>query len=122
MSEAELWQAQSRRDLAAAQALLPAGLHGHAAFHLQQAAEKALKALVIAKQNRLPRTHDLVILAQQAQVTLHPAEMDQLEELNVLYTSTRYPGDWGLLPDGQPSPAQLAHYASLAEKLLQVPV
>ena len=47
--------------------------------------------------------------------------MDQLEELNVLYTSTRYPGDWGLLPDGQPAPAQLAHSASLAEKLLHVP-
>ena len=119
MNEAEVWQVQAHRDLAAARALLASGLYGHAAFHLQQAVEKALKALVIGYANRIPRTHDLVVLAQQAQVALDQAELDQLEELNVLYTSARYPGDWGLLPEGQPAPAQIESYAVLAEKLLR---
>ena len=52
-------------------------------------------------------------------MALDQAELDQLEELNVLYTSARYPGDWGLLPEGQPAPAQIESYAVLAEKLLR---
>lgn len=59
------------------------------AFHLYQAAEKALKALVIAETGDYPRTHDLLMLYEQSDA---PAEhYDALKYLNPAYTATRYP-------------------------------
>lgn len=118
MSEIELWRDQAGRDLAAAHALLESGLHGHAAFHIQQAIEKALKSLVIARSKQLLRTHDLVVLAEKSGQTLEADEQTKLEELNVLYTDSRYPGQWGLLPEGQPSAVQLEGYLALAKRIL----
>jgi HEPN domain-containing protein len=118
MSEAQLWRTQASRDLSAARTLLGGGVHGHAAFHAQQVIEKTLKSVIIGETRTLPRTHDLVVLAEKSAVPLAPEEVTLLEELNVLYTSARYPGEWGLLPEGQPSAAQVAGYLRLAETLL----
>jgi hypothetical protein len=52
-------------------------------------------------------------------VALDQAELDQLEELNVLYTSARYPDDWGLRPEGQPDPTQIESYLVFAQNLLR---
>ena len=45
--EVEWWFHQAKRDLAMAERPLEAGLHEGAAYHSHQAAEKALKSLVI---------------------------------------------------------------------------
>lgn len=54
--EAGWWLATARGDLEAARVLLRSGQHNLAAFHAQQAAEKALKA-VLAEAGRLFRGH-----------------------------------------------------------------
>ena len=45
--EVEWWFHQAKRDLAMAERPLEAGLHEGAAYHSHQAAEKALKSLVV---------------------------------------------------------------------------
>ena len=54
------WQRKAGSDLAAAEICLQAGRGLDAAcFHCQQAAEKALKAFLISRDEDYPRTHDL---------------------------------------------------------------
>lgn len=65
-----------------------------AAFHAQQAAEKALKALLITEANGFPKTHDLLALVER----LPPKYVDafdssSLNELNPWAIQGRYPAD-----------------------------
>ena len=57
---ARAWHRKAASDLAAVEACLQAerGLDA-ACFHCQQAAEKALKAFLISRDQEFPRTHDL---------------------------------------------------------------
>jgi HEPN domain-containing protein len=103
--EVEQWLTFAKADLRAARLLLsdvevPARI---ACFHAQQAAEKAIKAVLIAQQTPFRKTHDVLVLAG-----LLPAEL--IEELHstdpvVLQqwaVDGRYPGD---LPDATPTEA-----------------
>lgn len=119
MSEAEIWRAHAANDLTAVRVLLEGGLNGLAAFHAQQAVEKALKARLLAGRGQLPRIHDLVVLGEQCELVFTEEEVNWLEELNVLYTSARYPGGWGVLPGGQPSAEEIWNYIAFAERLLK---
>jgi HEPN domain-containing protein len=65
------------------------------AFHSQQAAEKALKAVLVLQQIDFPRTHDLGLLLEMCSAagcteteTLQPAT-----GLTRYAVATRYPGD-----------------------------
>lgn len=65
-----------------------------AGFHLQQAAEKALKAILVAHGRPPPRTHDLGLLVEAAE-TFAPALggwADRLLSLGDFAVSHRYPG------------------------------
>ncbi len=57
------WLEKARRDLAAAERLLD--MPDYSAFHAQQAAEKALKALLVALGERPPRTHNIGLLLEK---------------------------------------------------------
>jgi HEPN domain-containing protein len=66
-----------------------------ATFHAQQCAEKYLKALLVARGQRFPRTHDLaalhdLCLQSDLQVSI---ELEQIERLNAYAVQVRYPGD-----------------------------
>lgn len=65
-------------------------------FLSQQAAEKALKALMEARQVSVPRTHDLALLAEKLQV-LVPVEAiaDAALLLSIYGVGPRYPGPAG---------------------------
>ena len=65
-----------------------------ACFHAQQAAEKAIKALLIAHQTRFPHVHDLVELAGLLPEAggVGASERD-LEDLSLWAIEPRYPGD-----------------------------
>ena len=66
-----------------------------ATFHAQQCAEKYLKALLVARDQVFPRTHDLAALHDlciQADLRVG-VELDQLERLNAYAVQMRYPGD-----------------------------
>jgi HEPN domain-containing protein len=64
--EAAAWLRRAREDLRAAEVDLAAEppLLADAAFHCQQAVEKALKGLLARHDHVFPRTHDLAQLAR----------------------------------------------------------
>jgi HEPN domain-containing protein len=107
MSERELdepvryWLELALEDLEAARYLAadPALAARLAAGLAQQAAEKALKAVIAASGREPPRSHDLVALAHGARavVTLTVDE-DALRILTDAHTQSRYPepGDSGV--------------------------
>lgn len=92
--EARLWLAKAAEDIAGARVLLAGGLIAPAAFHVQQATEKALKALLVAAAEDVRRVHDITTLA--ALVRPHWPELlpspFPLIAANEWYVVTRYPG------------------------------
>ena len=74
-----------------------------AAFHAQQAVEKIFKAVVEEYSLNFLKTHDLIKLYGHIENKIKlDIDFEILKMLNGLYTSSRYPGDLGLLPNGKP--------------------
>ena len=73
--------------------MLLAQIPGQAGFHIQQAVEKTLKALLIAKRQDIRKTHDVALLAALAR-PFWPDLLPQpfgLGRLTEWYLSSRYP-------------------------------
>lgn len=91
--EAQRWLAKADEDLAAAHRLLPE-IVNQAAFHVQQAMEKTLKALMVAKRQEIRKTHDISLLMSLVR-PLWPDLIPQrfsIAELTEWYLVSRYPG------------------------------
>ena len=89
-ASAEVWWRQAAHDLQAAQANLATGMFDVALLMAQQAVEKALKALYIAKLGQTPpRIHDIERLSRAVGVEsdLH----EQVFDLTDWYLEGRYP-------------------------------
>lgn len=88
------WMERARGDVEVAERILAvAHLAWAAGFHLQQAAEKALKAVLVARGRFPPKVHDLMTLADQV-VAIEPALAGwgaRLVELNEYSVAHRYP-------------------------------
>lgn len=93
----QAWLIKANEDLRSARKLAaePDPLLSTAMFHCQQAAEKALKALLVFHDRRVTKTHDVEVLLGIA-TTLEPklsawtASANQLTEYAAVF---RYPGD-----------------------------
>jgi len=89
-----VWLSYARADLEVAHVTLEAsGLYArHVCFWSQQAAEKALKALLLAHGIAIPRTHDLDHLRELVPPgAAIKAEFPQLYSLTVWAVESRYP-------------------------------
>ncbi|MEM0963162.1 MAG: HEPN domain-containing protein [Bacteroidota bacterium] len=111
------WLRYAAEDLAAARAMLDVSsvVARHPAWLAQQAAEKAIKALLVAAGRPFPKTHDLDRLARllpdpSAVLTLD-ADLSALTEYAV---GSRYPGD---LPDSV-APEEARHAVEDAARVL----
>ena len=116
--EARKWLAYARSDLDAGWALLrdPEHFPRQVCFLAQQAAEKALKALLISCDIEFPRTHDLDWLRESIPLgCLVKAAFPQLYSLSIWAIESRYPSD---MPDLIESDAKEA--LELAERIYQV--
>ncbi len=91
--EAADWLRSGETDLRAAELCLAEALYSPCVFHCQQALEKALKAVWIqrAAEGVPPRTHGLVALAEEAELSLRPAQAEFLDDLYNQYKPSRYP-------------------------------
>lgn len=90
----EQWADRARYDLETARAMLEAGRHVYVLFCCQQAVEKALKALIIARTGKLaPRIHSLPRLAELASVTPDATRLDLMADLSNFYMQSRYPDE-----------------------------
>jgi len=99
-SEARRWFRQAEADLAAVRTLTGAGHFAHACFCCQQAAEKALKAVLYSQGHRVVLGHSVADLLQRC-VAYEPswtALQQQAGSLDQFYVPTRY-------PNGLPAPA-----------------
>jgi len=110
----------SKLDLDSALKLLESPeLTQSAAFHCQQSIEKALKALIEEKINKVPRTHDLEKLyglIEEYGIKLKIDE-DILDQVNDVYIETRYPSDLGLVPEGIPKVETIKYFYDLSESI-----
>jgi hypothetical protein len=103
--EALLWLAKAEADIAGARTLLSGDQSELAAFLVQQAVEKTLKALLVAAAQDVRRTHDIDALATSAR-----AHWPQLLASPFLLAVVSHPG-----LDGSPPTA-----AEVAEALAAV--
>ncbi len=74
------------------------------AFHSQQAVEKTFKSYFEENEMTIPRVHNLqrlyAIIIQTASIEF---DIKELALLDNVYTSSRYPGEIGILETGKPS-------------------
>jgi len=83
------------------------------AFHAQQAVEKSFKAIFEENGLNLPRIHDLIRLYSKIESEIsYEVDITMLQELDTVYTTSRYPSDLGFMPEGKPTKV-------LAERLFQ---
>ena len=114
---AKLWLDKAGNDVITARQtlLLPDGPTDTVCFHAQQAAEKALKALMTRHGTAFPMTHDLVRLLDLA-LALMPQLEDYRERFAVMTAyavQTRYPTDWA-----SPSRDEALAALAVAEEVL----
>ncbi len=89
---ARQWADQAQYDLETARAMLASSRYLYVLFCCQQAAEKALKALIVDRTGEFPpRIHSLPWLAEAAQLDADPSRRSFLAELSAYYIQTRYP-------------------------------
>ena len=91
----EAWLRVTREDLALASARVPGVGFAPLCFHAQQAAEKAVKAVLLARAVTFPYVHDLgrlLDLCRQAGLVV-PEDVAQADLLTDFATITRYPGN-----------------------------
>ena len=97
------WLRHARSDLVLARTEQPEGVLSEAlCFHAQQAAEKALKAVLVHLGRDVPHTHDIEalndLLAEILEVPEAVVEADRLTTYAVL---TRYPADVAPVSEGE---------------------
>lgn len=106
IAEAERWMRFAVEDLDQARTLARGGSPRQVCFSAQQAAEKALKAVLVFNGLPVPRTHDLDLVARLIPPGWSCAAVSaDLTWLSRWATFTRYPGDW---PEGMPGDATKA--------------
>ena len=89
--KANEWLAFARRELQSAGILLREGIYSHVVFHVQQCVEKCLKAVLAYQAKSPPRTHSIADLLKLVPVPFRSTLPDNLVQLDVIYTSARYP-------------------------------
>lgn len=95
-SEALRWLAYAEEDLRAAEILQQEGASPRqTCFLAQQAAEKALKAVLVRLGIEFPKTHDLIALHSLLPEPVEEMPSDEeLAELTQWASQVRYPGDF----------------------------
>ena len=112
------WLKASRLDLENIKYIIEAAhLTSVVAFHAHQSIEKSFKAVIEYQNRKIPKQHDLLKLKSLIGNLLDVEENDALDSLNTLYIEARYPGDLGLLPDGQPTKEEAKEFYALALRI-----
>ena len=115
--DVDRWLAQAAADIDTAHLLIGANRAYAAVLFAQQAAEKALKALLIAQTNDAPlKIHDLVGLGDRVRVPAQLAE--QLEGLSSTYLIARYPDASESIPADEFSTDDAVKFLAIAEEVM----
>lgn len=96
--EAVRWLWYALEDLSLAETIVGQRLSGarHVCWLAQQAAEKALKTILVYDGIRFPKTHDLTTLRALVPEGWSAREVQgRLGRLTMFSVEARYPGEWG---------------------------
>ncbi len=115
------WLTFAQKDLASCQKM-----HGDdfltnvVSFHAQQAVEKSFKAIIEEFELGFIRTHDLIRLHETVKQRLNfNVDLEMIKKLNELYISARYPGEFGLLPSGDPTIKEADSFYKFAKDVVE---
>ncbi len=112
----EFWKVSAEEDFAAAESLLEKGHLRHCLFFAHLAVEKMLKAHVTRQTNDIPpRIHNLVRLAEIAELPLTSEQASFLRGFDVYQLDGRYPDSAQVLLDLETARGKLV----LAEEMLK---
>jgi HEPN domain-containing protein len=90
------------------------------AFHSQQTVEKYFKGIIEEKGLKLERVHNLFKLHSLIETPItYEVDLDQLELLDKVYTTSRYPDDLGLMPEGKPTIEQAVQFYEFAKYIYE---
>ena len=87
--EVRRWWKYAENDLNTDKYLFEGKKYKEASFYCQQAVEKALKTLILKRNNKIIKVHDLVKLARELNLT--EEVIKDCERLTIVYVDTRYP-------------------------------
>jgi HEPN domain-containing protein len=87
------------------------------AFHCQQCLEKCLKALIEEQNLPSAKSHDLLRLREMADFTVSEQEFILLATINEVYIDARYPGDYGLMPQGKPTSSDTEEFIRFSKNI-----
>lgn len=114
--ETKNWLAMVEYDLATAKEMLKTGRYVYVVFMCHLAIEKALKAVVSAKTEKLPpKTHDLIYLIELGKVQLSGHLLDFVGMINNAAVVTRYPEDLSKLISAYPKEAAQGYFDKTQE-------
>lgn len=114
------WLYLANEDLKIARILLKESIYHSVCFHSQQAAEKSLKAFLLAREGKVFRMHSLNGLVGASPFTKKAFHeyLDHIEFLDQFYIPTRYPDALpGSLPEGLPTKEDAERALDYAEEL-----
>lgn len=90
------------------------------AFHAQQAIEKSFKAITEEFDLGFLKTHSLEMLYNKVKERVSvEINYNLLVLLDQLYIDSRYPGQFGLLPNGKPSFSEVEAFFNLAGMIFE---
>ncbi len=117
--QAKEWLKAGYCDLRNIEYILDDSLLTHiVAFHSQQAVEKTLKAYLESSNRKIPKIHKLQTLLDLIELELDVDE-NILQLLDKLYIDSRYPGDMGLLPYGNPTLENARDFYEFAQNIFE---
>jgi HEPN domain-containing protein/predicted nucleotidyltransferase len=116
----EAWLREAEDELETASILFEHERYRGVCLHSQQSAERAIKALLIERTQRPPRTHDIVDLlnAVRAAGRVVTISTDDAVFLTGIYRG-RYPTDEGLLPQGEPTADDARRALEAARRVIE---
>jgi len=85
------WVKFAKDDLKNAKILLKNKRYLGAIYYSHQTIEKFLKAILVEKKKKVPKTHDLLDLLKQTELPYPRETLEFLQELNPYYNPIRYP-------------------------------
>ena len=118
--EARTWLSYARENLDSSKVLLKNNLYNPCLQNVQQAVEKAMKAILVEKAITLKRTHDIL----EIKYLLHDNDIeiditdDDCDFLNSIYLPSKYPVG-SALPEYDPDEKICQDAINIAEKVLK---
>lgn len=119
-ADVQSWLDFANYDLKTAKWNLTGKIYTSSCHASQQVAEKALKALILAKGAVIPKIHRLDrLISILKDLSVKTAQIErEAQELDQFYISTRYPGQYGG-PEGLYDKHDAQSAIQAAEKILQ---